>query len=160
MTIARIIRSGAIFCVAAALISAALPGVDRVLGDVAGATEEGTLSEAYRRMDDSHRRLALADTGANTREQQAKIIEILGQLIKEAEAMQSKSRGSSQDQKQGKSAESHSGSRGEGAPAGNTAGGSKQIDSENLNRLQRGGPQSPWSKLRDKDRDPVYSAIK
>jgi hypothetical protein len=29
-----------------------------------------------------------------------------------------------------------------------------------VKRLHRGGPQSPWSNLRDKDRDPVYSAIK
>ena len=29
-----------------------------------------------------------------------------------------------------------------------------------VKRLQRGGPQSPWSQLRDKERDPVYSAIK
>ena len=29
-----------------------------------------------------------------------------------------------------------------------------------VKRLHRGGPQSPWSHLRDKDRDPVFNAIK
>jgi hypothetical protein len=29
-----------------------------------------------------------------------------------------------------------------------------------VKRLHRGGPQSPWSHLRDRDRDPVFNAIK
>ena len=43
---------------------------------------------------------------------------------------------------------------------GNSGGGSKGIDSDTVKRLHRGGPQSPWSHLRDKERDPVFNAIK
>ena len=69
--------------------------------------------------------------GSDTRQQQDKVIDILAKLIKEAEEREC-----------------------------NCRGGSKGIDSDTVKRLTRGGPQSPWSRLREKDRDPVYSAIK
>jgi tetratricopeptide (TPR) repeat protein len=124
--------------------------------------QEGTLSDVHLRMDFSRRKLTLQDTGTETRQQQDKVIEILAKLIKEAEERECNCRGngSGQGQKQGKPGESQSQAQGEGSQSGSTGGGSKGIDSDALNRLHRGGPQSPWSKLRDKDRDPVYSAIK
>lgn len=123
---------------------------------------EGTLSDVHLRMDFSRRKLTLEDTGTETRGQQDKIIDILAKLIKEAEERECNCRGqgNGKGQKQGKPGESQSQAKGEGKQGGNTGGGSKGIDSDALNRLHRGGPQSPWSKLRDKDRDPVYSAIK
>ena len=48
----------------------------------------------------------------------------------------------------------------EGQQQGKSGGGSKGIDSDTVKRLHRGGPTSPWSHLRDKDRDPVFNAIK
>ena len=69
--------------------------------------------------------------------------------------------GSGQGKKQGKGGEGDSQAKGEGqGQGGRSGGGSKGIDSDAVKRLHRGGPQSPWSHLRDKDRDPVYSAIK
>jgi tetratricopeptide (TPR) repeat protein len=123
---------------------------------------EGTLSDVHLRMDFSRRKLALADTGTETRQQQDKIIDVLAKLIKEAEEQECNCRGggNGKTQKQGRPGESQSQAKGEGSQSGTTGGGSKGIDADALKRLHRGGPQSPWSKLRDKDRDPVYSAIK
>jgi hypothetical protein len=124
--------------------------------------EEGTLSDVHLRMDFSRRKLTLEDTGGETRQQQDKIIEILAKLIKEAEERECNCRGggNGKGQKQGKPGESESKAQGEGSQSGNSGGGSKGIDTDAVKRLTRGGPQSPWSRLRDKDRDPVYSAIK
>jgi TolA-binding protein len=124
--------------------------------------EEGTLSDVHLRMDFSRRKLTLEDTGNETRQQQDKIIEILAKLIKEAEERECNCRGggNGKGQKQGKPGESESKAQGEGSQSGSSGGGSKGIDTDAVKRLTRGGPQSPWSRLRDKDRDPVYSAIK
>jgi TolA-binding protein len=124
--------------------------------------QEGTLSDVHLRMEFSRRKLSLEDTGGETRGQQEKIIEILARLIKEAEERECNCRGggSGKGQKQGKPGESPSQAQGQGAQGGQTGGGSRGTDVDAVKRLHRGGPQSPWSRLRDKDRDPVYSAIK
>jgi tetratricopeptide (TPR) repeat protein len=124
--------------------------------------QEGTLSDVHLRMDFSRRKLTLEDTGNETRQQQDKIIEILAKLIKECEERECACRGSGsgKGQKQGKAGEGDGQAQGQGSQSGNSGGGSKGIDNDALKRLHRGGPQSPWSQLRDKDRDPVYSAIK
>jgi tetratricopeptide (TPR) repeat protein len=126
---------------------------------------EGTLSDVSLRMEFSRRKLSLEDTGTETRQQQDKIIEILAALIKKAEECECNCKGggsgSGQGKKQGKGSEGDSQAQGQGqSQGGSTGGGSKGTDSDAVKRLQRGGPQSPWSHLRDKDRDPVYSAIK
>jgi hypothetical protein len=124
--------------------------------------QEGTLSDVHLRMDYSRRKLSLEDTGTDTRVQQDKIIDILAKLIKEAEERECNCRGggSGKGQKQGKPGESEGKQQSQGSQNGTSGGGSKGTDTDTLKRLTRGGPQSPWSKLRDKDRDPVYSAIK
>lgn len=125
--------------------------------------KEGTLSDVHLRMEFSRRKLSLEDTGADTRQQQDKIIEILAKLIKEAEERECncKGGGKGQGQKPGQGAgEGDGAGQGQGSQAGNSGGGSKGTDTDAVKRLHRGGPQSPWSQLRDKDRDPVYSAIK
>ncbi len=126
---------------------------------------EGTLSDVSLRMEFSRRKLSLEDTGNDTRQQQDKIIEILAKLIKEAEERECNCKGggsgSGQKKSQGKGSEGESQGQGEGQGQGGTSGGgSKGTDGDTVKRLQRGGPQSPWSQLRDKERDPVYSAIK
>jgi tetratricopeptide (TPR) repeat protein len=126
--------------------------------------QEGTLSDVQLRMDFSRRKLSLEDTGNETREQQGKIIEILAKLIKDAEERECncKGGGSGKGQKPGgKPGEGEGQGEGQGqSKGGSSGGGSKGTDSDTVKRLHRGGPQSPWSQLRDKDRDPVYSAIK
>jgi tetratricopeptide (TPR) repeat protein len=127
--------------------------------------EEGTLSDVYTRMDFSRRRLALEDSGGDTRSEQQKIVSILEKLIKEAEESEAsgKGEGKGKGKKQGKAGgEGQAEGQGEGqnGQGGTSGGGSKGIDSAATERLHRGGPQSPWSELRDRERDPVFNAIK
>lgn len=127
--------------------------------------EEGTLSDVHLRMEFSRRRLSLEDAGKNTREQQDKIINLLAKLIKEAEEKESQCKGGNckgQQKSQGKAGESESQAQGEGQgkQGGEKGGGSKGTDTDTAKKLHRGGPQSPWSKLRDKERDPVFNALK
>lgn len=128
--------------------------------------EEGTLSDVQLRMDYSRRKLGLEDTGKETREQQDKIISMLAKLIKEAEEKESQGKGSGKPMGekqpgQGQGSEGDSQGQGEGqGQGGQSGGGSKGTDGEAVKRLHRGGPQSPWSHLRDKERDPVYNAIR
>jgi hypothetical protein len=127
--------------------------------------EEGTLSDVQLRMEFSRRKLTLEDTGKDTRQQQDKIIEILAKLIKEAEERECNCKGQGQGQgqgkKQGQGSEGDSQGQGQGqSQGGSSGGGSKGIDTDTVKRLHRGGPQSPWSQLRDRERDPVFNAIK
>src|SRR5262249_50695226 len=120
--------------------------------------QDGTLSDAQFRMDFSRRRLALEDAGLETQTDQKKIVSILETLIKEAEERECNCKGNGKGQgkakKQGKPGEGEGENKpGEGKQGGQTGGGSKGIDSDTVERLHRGGPQSPWSQLRDKDRD-------
>lgn len=126
--------------------------------------EDGTLTDVQFRMEFSRRKLSLEDAGETTREQQKKIIDILAKLIKAAEDKESSSKGSGKPkpgQKPGKGGEGESQAKGEGqGQEGTSGGGSKGTDSDTVKRLHRGGPTSPWSQLRDRERDPVFNAIK
>lgn len=124
--------------------------------------KEGTLSDVYDRMDYSRRHLKLAKTGEKTQQRQDEIVAMLNKLIKEAEDRESQS---SQSQskckkcgKQGCQGECEGQGEGEGQNKGK-GGSSKNADGV-ARKTYNNGPQSPWSKLRDRDRDPVYSAIK
>lgn len=126
--------------------------------------EDGTLTDVQFRMEFSRRKLSLEDSGQATREQQTKIIDILAKLIKEAEEKECNCKGGGKPKpgsKPGKGGEGESQAKGEGqGQQGKSGGGSKGIDSDTVNRLHRGGPTSPWSHLRDRERDPVFNAIK
>jgi tetratricopeptide (TPR) repeat protein len=125
--------------------------------------EDGTLTDVQFRMEFSRRKLSLQDSGDATKEQQKKIIDILAKLIKEAEEKECNCKGGGKPKpgsKPGKGSEGESQAKGEGQQQGKSGGGSKGIDSDTVKRLHRGGPTSPWSHLRDKDRDPVFNAIK
>jgi len=117
--------------------------------------EEGTMADVYDRMDFSRRRLMQEASGKQTQEQQDKIIAMLAKLIKQAEEKECNcsGSGSGEGQKDGKEGE------GEGQGKSGKGGGSKNQDGKVVRTYNR-GPQSPWSKLRDRQRDPAYSAIK
>src|SRR5262245_27008994 len=123
---------------------------------------ESALRAVHRLMGDSHDRLTQQDTGRETRGQQARIVEMLATLIQQAETRESSSQGanSSPSQQLGQKGSADGQAQGPGSQGGTSGGGSQAIDSTAAQPLTRGGPQSPWSQLRDKDRDPVYSAIK
>jgi len=128
--------------------------------------QDGTIVDVADRMDFSRRKLSLKDSGKGTQDEQKKIVEMLAKLIKEAEDKESSGSGSGK----GKGREKGQGQgqgEGEGAgqgQGGNTGGeGSGSDNSQNtdaLNRLRRTGPESGWSKLRDREREQVFSALK
>ncbi len=117
--------------------------------------EDGSLADVYDRMDFSRRHLILENSGKEPQTEQEKIVAMLTKLIKQAEEQECNCSG--QGQGQGKQAK-----KGEGEGQGkntNGGGGSKQPNRKVV-RTFNDGPQSPWSKLRDRKRDPAYSAIK
>lgn len=126
------------------------------------AIEEGQLADAHQRMDFSRRKLELEDSGDVTREQQDKIVGILAKLIKEQEKKEcsscnSKKNCQSEDQNQAKK----SGQKSSDSQAGKSQTGGKSNNPNGVaERSFSDGPASPWSKLRDRSRDPAYTAIK
>jgi hypothetical protein len=132
----------------------------------------GKQSDVHLRMEYSRRKLAAADTGDTTRQEQTKIVALLGELIEEAQAREASAANSAAGQggKPGQPGESPSeakgekgqGEKGQGekGQSGNQPGGSRRADAEPFERLTRGGPPSAWSKLRPREREAVYSAIK
>lgn len=129
--------------------------------------KSGSLEDVQGRMDFSRRKLALQDTGEELRKQQGEIVSLLERLIKEAEQQESQGKGSGKSGKQakkpgeGSEKEGEAEGSGEGQSQGGSNGGKSQgRDSNQVTKLQRGGPQGIWSQLRDRQRDPVFNAIK
>ena len=118
--------------------------------------EEQLLIDVQRLMDDSHQRLARSDSGEKTQEQQEQIVKDLQQLIEAAEAREQAASSS------GGGSENSENSGGGGGAAGGmdseATGGPAEND--RTRRQYHGGPRTPWGQLRDKDRRPVYNALK
>ena len=99
-------------------------------------------------------------------ERQAKLESSLQDLIAAMQKAQAeKKQALAQAEAQGGNKPGPSGTAGKqsqqpSAQGGKQGGGSKGVDSQAGNVPERVGPKSPWSQLRDKERDPVYSAIK
>jgi tetratricopeptide (TPR) repeat protein len=129
--------------------------------------EDGTIADVQDRMDFSRRKLALKDPGKQTQEEQQKIVDILAKLIKEAEEKEGQGQG--QGKGKGKGREK-SGGQGEGEGSGQGQGqdgqtgghgsGSDNSQNTDVTRLRRTGPESGWSKLRDREREQVFNALK
>jgi len=115
-----------------------------------------TIADVYQRMDLIRRRLAQEQSGEETQEQQNAVIDILAKLIKKAEEKecQGGGQGEGQQQSEGKGG----GSEGEGKD-GDGSGDQNPALGPVVKKTYR-GPRSPWSQIRDKERDPAYSAIK
>jgi tetratricopeptide (TPR) repeat protein len=116
--------------------------------------EEGTMADVYDRMDFSRRHLNLEKSGTDTQEQQETIVAMLTKLIKEAEDRECQCSGGG-----GQQPNDGSNSQGQGQGKGQQGGNSRNQNGKVV-RQYNNGPQSPWSKLRNKERDPAYSAIK
>jgi hypothetical protein len=127
------------------------------------AVTEGQLEDAHQRMDYSRRKLEQQDSGQATQEQQDKIVGILTKLIREQEKKecsscnskkncQNPSEGQAQKQNQKKNQDSQANKSQTGGQSNNPNGVAQRVYND--------GPASPWSKLRDRSRDPAYSAIK
>ena len=127
------------------------------------AVEDGKLEDIYRRMDYSRRRLDLAKTDESTQQQQDKIVDMLNKLIKEEEKKEASCSSSnckkpkpsdSQQNKQAKKPKSPKPSKGQ------QGGSSSNPNGEAVVKTYDDSPASPWSRLRDRSRDPANNAVK
>ncbi len=129
--------------------------------------QEGQLADVRQRMDFSRRRLQLEDTGESTQEEQDKIVSMLNRMIKEQEKKEASSSSKSkntkkqQEKQQQQQQQQQDGEKQEQKPGESQKGGS----SSNANgqaeiRQFDNSDQSPWSRLRDRSRDPANNAIK
>ena len=126
-------------------------GAERLLTELE-TLEDGSLADVFYRMDDSRRRLRLTDAGDATVEQQTKIVGLLDTLIKKAEDCECKG---GQCEKPGQEGDKPGSGR-----EGQAGGGANDLTPGEVVIKTYRGPESPWSRLRDRDRDPAYSAIK
>ncbi len=137
--------------------------------------EQGKLSDVRQRMDFSRRRLQLTETDDDTQSQQQQIVTMLGQLIKEEEKKENSKKNSGKskdkkDQKDKKKSDENSddnqkqeddGKKGKPNQSKSQSGQS----SSNANgvaklRTYDDSPASPWSRLRDRNRDAANNAFK
>ena len=129
------------------------------------SVEEGKLEDIYRRMDYSRRRLQLAKTDQSTQQQQDKIVAMLNKLIKEEEKKEASSSASSskkpkpskgQKDQQAKKPKSPKPSQSKSQQSGS----SSNPNGEAVVKTYDDSPASPWSRLRDRSRDPANNAVK
>jgi hypothetical protein len=122
-----------------------------------------SLSNVHAAMIQAQQRLAAGDTGALAQERQQTAAEMLAALVEAAKAREASSQmssGGGQSQQQSPSNQSASQEPSQSTPGDQPGTGSKPDGQAASTRASRPAPQSPWSKLRDRERDPVYSAIK
>ncbi|HTN74397.1 MAG TPA: hypothetical protein VL096_04090 [Pirellulaceae bacterium] len=128
--------------------------------------QDGTIIDVADRMEFSRRKLILQDSGKQTQTEQKKIVDMLAKLIEEAEEKESQGQGSGSGQGRkpssggGESPGNQPGQGSGGQTGGQGSGSDKSRESDQVNRLRRTGPESGWSKLRDRERDQVFSALK
>lgn len=130
------------------------------------AVEDGKLEDIYRRMDYSRRRLELAKTDESTQNQQDKIVDMLNQLIKEEEKKEASSKSSKntkpqpQQQPQGQQAQKPSTPKPSKPSPSKKGGSSSNANGKAIVKTYDDSPASPWSRLRDRSRDPANNAVK
>ena len=124
------------------------------------AIEEGKLSDVHHHMDYSRRRLELTETGEATQQEQDQIVKMLGQLIKEQEKKECNSscknntNKSAQNKPQPKSGQKPEPNKSE------QGGTSSNPNGQAVKKTYDDSPADPWSRLRDRSRDPANNAIK
>ena len=126
--------------------------------------KEGQMTDVHQRMDFSRRRLRLAESGEKTQEEQDKIVKMLTKLIKEQEKKECSSCNSNkpntkkQQQQQPKQQQQ---AKKKPKPNKSQQGGSSSNpNGEVVDKTHDNSPASPWSRLRDRSRDPANNAIK
>ncbi len=125
--------------------------------------KEGQMTDVHQRMDFSRRRLRLAESGEKTQEEQEKIVKMLTMLIKEQEKKECSSCNSNkpntkkQQQQQPKQQQAKQKPKQNKSQQGGT---SNNPNGEVVDKSYDSSPASPWSRLRDRSRDPANNAIK
>lgn len=124
------------------------------------AIEAGKLSDVHHHMDYSRRRLELIETGEATQQEQDEIVKMLVQLIKEQEKKECNSscknntKKSAQNKPQQKPGQKPKPSKSE------QGGTSANPNGKVVKKTYDDSPADPWSRLRDRSRDPANNAIK
>ena len=129
------------------------------------AIEDGKLTDIHQRMNFSRRRLELENTDQSTQEQQQKIVAMLSKLIHEEEKKEASSSGKNtkdpQKKQQPKPQQTAGGDKPKpGSSEGQEGGGSKVPNGDAVVKNYDDAPASPWSRLRERSRDPANNAIK
>jgi len=127
--------------------------------------EDGALPDVHLRMDYSRRRLEQQKTDPDTQQQQDKIVKMLSELIKKAEKEEASSSNSNtkkpQDDKKPKPQDGKKPSAPKPKPSpGQNNQGSSQPNGRAELKNYDDSPASPWSRLRDRSRDPANNAVK
>jgi hypothetical protein len=119
--------------------------------------QKGTMADVHQKMQYASRKLSLEDTGEDTQREQKNAIAMLEKMIKEQEKSEA-SNNQSQNTKKHQEQSSQN-TKKEATGESNTGGNSNQPNGKAKIRKYN-GPQSPWSLLRDKARDPALQSIK
>lgn len=112
------------------------------------------LTPVQEKMEYAARQLRLGNTGDIVKIQQKEIIDNLNKMIQLSEDEESKSKASKKIEQQGQ--EPNKPEEGQGSNQGS---GSKNPDGKAIKR-KFDGSRSDWSKLRDRERDPAFNALK
>ena len=122
------------------------------------AIKKDSLGDIFQRMEFSRRRLTLERTDQQTKIEQDNIVKMLNTMIKKAEDQEKK--GQCNSQKPGEQQKPSEGSgKKDGKGKSNNGQGSKNPDGF-AKRTFGNGDASDWSKLRDRERDPAFNALK
>lgn len=125
--------------------------------------QEGKLDDVYQRMDYSRRRLELIETDETTQTEQDKIVKMLTKLIKEEEKKECSSncKKDSKSDASKKAAEEKQAQKKPGESKKSQKGGtSNNPNGKAVAKSYADSPASPWSRLRDRARDPANNAVK
>ena len=125
------------------------------------AIKKGQMDDIYQRMDFSRRRLEITEPGERTQEEQDNIVKMLKKLIseqekKEASSSKGKGKSESESQQQQQQAQNQPKDQSESQSGGN----SSNPNGKFVEKSYDTGNASPWSRLRDRSRDPANTAIK
>lgn len=123
---------------------------------IVSSIKKDSLGDIFQRMDFSRRRLTLERTDQETKIQQDAIVKMLNTMIKKAEDQEKK--GDCNCDKPGSEQKPSEGQK-EGKGKSNNGKGSQNPDGF-AKRSFGSGAASDWSKLRDRERDPAFNAIK
>lgn len=128
------------------------------------AVEDGKLEDIYRRMDYSRRRLQLAKTDESTQQQQDKIVDMLNKLIKEEEKKEASGSCNSKKPKPSDGQKDRQAQKPKSPKPSSSksqqGGSSSNPNGQAVVKTYDDSPASPWSRLRDRSRDPANNAVK
>ena len=127
------------------------------------AIEAGKLDDVYQRMDFSRRRLEHIETDEATQEQQDKIVKLLNKMIEQEEKKEatSSSKSNTKDQQKKQQQPQAQNKPKPGKPSkSNKPGSSSNSNGKVVDKSYDDSPASPWSRLRDRSRDPANTAVK